>query len=221
MLHHLKSLTDEALAGIGAADSLATLDACVAKYTGKRGSVNAVLRGIGKLDPAERGPVGRAANEARQAIDEAANARRRALTEAAEADLATSEWVDATLPPPAQAPWARTGGTIHPITQLIRRVEDICLGLGFDVLDGNWVEDDDHNFTKLNIPPDHPARDMQDTFLAAGRSSVAHAHQPGADPHHGNGQTAVSSRVDRACVSQRGTGRKPRVHVPPDRGLLR
>lgn len=164
MLDRLDSLTADALRDIAAAADPASLDACVAKFTGKRGAVAEILRGIGKLDPSERGPVGRAANEARAAIDAAAQTRREALVAEAESDLGSSEWVDATLPPPRPAPYARSGGTLHPISQLIRRVEDVCLGLGFDTLDGPWVEDDYHNFTALNIPPDHPARDPIDNF---------------------------------------------------------
>lgn len=160
----IAKLVADAMRTIASAENLAKLKDVVAGYTGKRGAVQEILRGIGKLDPKERGPVGRAANEARQAIDQAADARRTDLVAAAESDLGESEWVDATLPPKGDAAWSRTGGTVHPITQLIRRVEDICLGMGFDVLDGGWVEDDYHNFTALNIPPDHPARDMQDTF---------------------------------------------------------
>jgi phenylalanyl-tRNA synthetase alpha chain len=92
------------------------------------------------------------------------------LEQAREAGLGESEWVDPTLPGPA-----RGGGRLHPVMQVARDLEDIFLGLGFDLLDGPWVEDDRHNFTALNIPPDHPARDMQDTFwLEDGRLLRTH-----------------------------------------------
>jgi len=162
MLDQLHALQEKALGEVRAARDPSTLDAVLSAYLGKHGAVQKVLRSIGSLDPAERGAVGRAANEAKQAIEQTAEARRADLLAAADADLARTEWVDATLPPP-QASGGR-GGTIHPITALIRDMEDVFLSMGFETLDGPWVEDDHHNFGALNIPADHPARDMQDTY---------------------------------------------------------
>jgi phenylalanyl-tRNA synthetase alpha chain len=165
MLDELQSLQARALDEVRAADDTAALDAVRSAWVGKNGRLLQVLRTIGRLPPAERGAVGRAANEARQALEAALEARRATLLEAAEADLAETGWVDATLPPPAAvAASGRTGGTIHPITALVREMEDVFLSMGFQTLDGPWVEDDWHNFGALNIPADHPARDMQDTY---------------------------------------------------------
>src|SRR5207253_4876598 len=85
------------------------------------------------------------------------------LRVAQEGAIAETEWVDATLPGER-----RGGGLIHPVAQMRRELEDVCLSMGFEVLDGPWAEDERHNFEALNIPKDHPARDMQDTFWLEG-----------------------------------------------------
>ncbi len=164
MLERLQALTDEALGLVQGAGDSAALDAVQTAFLGKKGKVQAVLRTIGSLAPEERGPVGKAANAAKVEIESALGERRQALIDAAEGELAETEWVDATLPPPASTGEGRSGGTIHPITTLVRDMDDIFASMGFEALDGPWVEDDYHNFTALNIPPDHPARDMQDTY---------------------------------------------------------
>ncbi|MDJ0521923.1 MAG: phenylalanine--tRNA ligase subunit alpha [Planctomycetota bacterium] len=164
MLDQLQALQAQALDEVRAATDASALDAVQSAFLGKKGQVQQVLRTIGKLDPAERGAVGRGANEAKQAIEAAIQVRRDELIAAADANLAQDQWVDATLPPPKAAQLGGRGGSIHPITALVRDMEEVFLSMGFETLDGPWVEDDHHNFGALNIPPDHPARDMQDTY---------------------------------------------------------
>ncbi|MDF1700152.1 MAG: phenylalanine--tRNA ligase subunit alpha [Planctomycetota bacterium] len=165
MLDELQALEQEALAAVAAAADGPALDAVQSEYVGKKGRLSGVLRTVGSLPPEQRGPVGKAANLARRAVEAAIEARRGDLIAAADANLGETEWVDATLPPPAaRAAAGRLGGTVHPITALVRDMEEIFLSMGFDTLDGPWVEDDRHNFGALNIPADHPARDMQDTY---------------------------------------------------------
>lgn len=164
MLDQLDTLLAEALTAVQAATTPAELDTAVGAFTGKRGSVQGVLRSIGKLPPDQRGPVGQRANEVKRAIDAAAAECRDALIASAEANLGDTEWVDTTLPPPDSYAVDRTRGTIHPVTQVVRELEEVCVGMGLDLLDGPWIEDDEHNFGALNIPADHPARDMHDTF---------------------------------------------------------
>lgn len=159
MLEQIESLRAEGLAAIAAAPDAAALEAALADVLGKKGRLQEVLRQIGRLEPAQRGAIGRAGNEAKQALEAAAQVRREALRSSREADLAATEWVDATWPGARQG-----GGSYHPVSQMCREVEDIFLGMGFELADGPWVEDDWHNFTALNVPPDHPARDLQDTF---------------------------------------------------------
>ena len=162
MLEDLKSLTKTVLDKIEKA-TLSDLDAIQTAFLGKKGKIQEVLRSIGSLPAEERGPTGQAANKVKQLVSSALGERRDDLIARAEADLGESEWVDATLPAP-QATGDRRGGTIHPITALLREVEDVFLSMGFETLDGPWVEDDHHNFGALNIPADHPARDMHDTY---------------------------------------------------------
>lgn len=164
MLEQVQTLQEEGLRAVEEAPDLAALDEAAGRYVGKRGALQDVLRGIGKLPAQQRGPVGQAANAARQAIEAAVAARRAALDAAREAALGDVEALDLTQPAPGEAAWPRLGGTLHPVQQLLRRIEDVCLGMGFDLLDGPWVEDEEHNFTALNMPAGHPARDMQDTF---------------------------------------------------------
>lgn len=163
MLHEVEAMAVAAVRELEAAQSEAAVEEVRQHYLGKKGVVQEVLRGIGRLPAPQRGPIGKAANEVRAAIESAATQRLAALRGAAEAALGETEWVDATLPSFVDG-GLRSGGTLHPVTTLSRQVEDVFLRMGFEVLDGPWAEDEWHNFTALNIPPDHPARDMQDTF---------------------------------------------------------
>ncbi len=166
----IRRLLAEALGQVAACSTAEALKAVEAAVLAPQGPLAQHLRSIPKLAPELRGPLGREANEAKRSIQAALEARRVALEAAREGDLASSEWVDPTLPGEQ-----RGGGRLHPVTQVCRELEDIFLALGFDVLDGPWVEDDWHNFGALNIPPDHPARDMQDTFwLTDGRLLRTH-----------------------------------------------
>jgi len=133
-----------------------------ARYLGKKGKVSDLMKALGKLPPADRPAVGEAANRAKSGIERAVGERLSALAEASLAeDLARV--VDVTLPPRG-APL----GTLHPLTLVRREIEEIFLGLGFAVRTGPWIETEWNNFDALNTPPDHPARDMQDTFFVEG-----------------------------------------------------
>lgn len=170
VLDEIRRLCAEALAAVEAAGDDEALRALESGVLGPEAPLGRHLKSIPRLPPDQRGPVGREANEGKRAIQAALAARRAALEQAREARLADLEWVDPTLPGPV-----RGGGRMHPVMQVCRELEDIFLGLGFDLLDGPWVEDEQHNFTALNIPADHPARDMQDTFwLQDGRLLRTH-----------------------------------------------
>ncbi len=136
--------------------------AAQARYLGKKGRASELMKALGKLPPDERPAVGEAANRAKGAIESLVAARLGALEEAALAgELART--VDVTLPGFGDAL-----GTLHPLTLVRREVEEIFLGLGFEVKTGPWIETEWHNFDALNTPADHPARDMQDTFFVEG-----------------------------------------------------
>ena len=141
------------------ADKSADLEALRIKYLGKKGELTAVLRGMGQLPAEERPVIGQLANDVRAAIEEALSAR---LDEAKEAALRLKlqkETLDVTVPGD-ETPV----GHLHPLTRIQREMEDIFLGMGFSIAEGPEVEYDYYNFQALNIPPDHPARDTQDTF---------------------------------------------------------
>jgi phenylalanyl-tRNA synthetase alpha chain len=130
------------------------------RYLGRKAELTSALRNVGQLPPEERGPAGKAANQIKQAL-EARLERRTAELEASELDRRLAEdRIDVTLPgdPP------RPPGHLHLVSQIRREMEDIFVGLGFAVVEGPEVEYDYYNFTALNHPPEHPARQPGDTF---------------------------------------------------------
>jgi phenylalanyl-tRNA synthetase alpha chain len=149
---------------IASATSAAELEELRVRYLGRRAELTGVLRSIGALPAERRGPVGKQANAVRQALEELLGERATEL-EAGELDARLREdRVDATLPgdPP------RPAGRLHLVSETRREIEDVFVGLGFSVVEGPEVELDHYSFTALNIPPDHPARMMQDTFYFTG-----------------------------------------------------
>jgi phenylalanyl-tRNA synthetase alpha chain len=157
-------IRDEALTDIAAAADSAALEEARVRHTGRRSPLASALSSIGALPPEQRGPVGKAANEARRAV-EAALAERGAEIEAEEmgARLA-AERVDVTLPGDPHPL-----GALNLITQVGREMEEIFLGMGYGIADGPEVEDTWHNFVALNQPLTHPAASLSDTFFLAGR----------------------------------------------------
>jgi phenylalanyl-tRNA synthetase alpha chain len=158
----LSDLQTEILADIAAAGDEAALEAVRVATLGKKGSVSALLSGLGKMTPEERRTEGAAINALKDRVNAALAARRAILKEAAlEARLKT-EAVDVTLPVRARG---LAQGRIHPVTQVMDELAAIFADMGFSIAEGPDIESDDYNFTKLNFPPDHPARDMHDTFF--------------------------------------------------------
>ena len=162
-MQELQKLVDAAAAEIEAAVELAALDAVRVTYLGKKGELTALLKGLSSLSPEERPKAGQAINEAKQVVVAKLNARRGALEAAAlEAKLA-ADAVDVTLPGRGLG----TGGR-HPVSRARLRIEQIFRNAGFGIRSGPEIEDDFHNFTALNIPENHPARAMHDTFYFPG-----------------------------------------------------
>ncbi|HEU4572162.1 MAG TPA: phenylalanine--tRNA ligase subunit alpha, partial [Candidatus Limnocylindrales bacterium] len=155
----LERLRDETLAAIGAAPDVAALDALEVDVLGKKGSLTLVLRGIGQLPPEDRPKVGAVVNPLRARLEEAFGARREALRSGELERRLAQEAVDVTTP---GRPFPR--GTLHPIMETARAIADVFGQFGFVVYEGPEVEDDVTNFQMLNIPPDHPARDLWDTL---------------------------------------------------------
>jgi phenylalanyl-tRNA synthetase alpha chain len=155
----LSILVERALADVGASANLERLDDVRVRLLGKKGQLTEQLKGLGALPAAERPAAGQKINEAKAAIQFAIESRRAALEAAAlDAELAKGA-IDVTLPGRGQEP-----GNLHPVTRTRLRIERIFMRAGFEVATGPEVEDDFHNFEALNIPKNHPARAMHDTF---------------------------------------------------------
>ena len=157
MKETLLKMKEEALAALAAPD--ADLEALRIRYLGKKGELTAALRGMGKLSAEERPVIGQIANEVREAIENELTARAQEQKTAALAARLSAEKLDVTVP--GTVPEI---GHIHPLDRVQRDMEEIFIGMGFDIVEGPEVEYDYYNFQALNIPPDHPARDTQDTF---------------------------------------------------------
>jgi phenylalanyl-tRNA synthetase alpha chain len=168
MIERIEQLREQGQQEIEAATSSDELERLRIRYLGRKAELPQMLRGVASLEPEQRGPVGKAANETRRALERLIEARMQALG-AAELDRRlAADAVDVTLPgTPAQPV-----GRLHVITATMRELEDIFLGLGFTVLDGQEVETVRCNFDALNHSPTHPARAKTDTFYLAGRDDV-------------------------------------------------
>jgi phenylalanyl-tRNA synthetase alpha chain len=159
----LSELERGALARIESAATPEELEAVRVEVLGRKGTLAQISKEMGKLPPPERARVGKLLNSAKQALEAALEAKKARFDEEALRARLDAEWIDLTLPAPGPRP-----GSLHPITQIQNELEDLFVSLGFAVLDGPEVESEYHNFDALNIPQDHPARDMQDTFWLDG-----------------------------------------------------
>ena len=156
----IEQLQSEAQAAIAAAADAAELEALRVRYLGRKAALTGILRGIGQLPADQRGPVGTAGNQAREALERLLEGRRAEL-EAAELEQGlAAEGVDVTLPGTPAVPI----GSRSLLIRTVREIEDVFVGLGYRVMEGPEVELDYYNFTALNHPPGHPARMAQDTF---------------------------------------------------------
>jgi len=158
-LADLTALAQEALAEVAACGDLAALDEARVRWLGKKGALTEQLKALGALPAAERPAAGARINEAKEQLQSAIEARRAALQRADIERKLTAGRIDVTLPGRGEAP-----GALHPVTQARLRIETLFRGAGFEVASGPEIEDDFHNFEALNIPPNHPARAMHDTF---------------------------------------------------------
>lgn len=159
MRDKIDELKRAALAAVAAAETSAELGDIKVRFLGKSGEITSLMKGLGALSKEERPEAGKVLNMARTEIENAIESKlESALRREKEARLA-AEAVDVTLP-------ANTAkrGTLHPITQVREEIVNVFLGMGFSVAEGPEIESDLFNFQLLNVPKDHPARDMQDTF---------------------------------------------------------
>ncbi len=160
MIDQIQRLGEKALAAVESATGVSVLEEIRISILGKKGELSECLRGLAQLSALERPKVGAAANEWKTKIETALSAKKALFDEQALAETLKRETIDLTLP-------ARRHrlGALHPITQTTRRIVEIFSKLGFDLMTGPEVETDYMCFEAVNIPADHPARDMQDTFF--------------------------------------------------------
>ncbi|MBO8138391.1 MAG: phenylalanine--tRNA ligase subunit alpha [Desulfotomaculum sp.] len=160
MEEKLRNLAAEAEHAVKEASTLNELSNLRVKYLGKKGELTSILRGMGSLTPEERPKVGALANEIRSELEVLIAHRMHELKEAEKEQRLAREIIDVTLP---GKPFLI--GNKHPLTKVQEEIENIFLGMGFSIAEGPEVELDYYNFEALNLPKDHPARDMQDTFF--------------------------------------------------------
>ena len=156
----LNKIVSQALDAVSqCADSKSLADARV-RFLGKNGEMTAVMKGMGKLSPEERPQMGKLVNEAREKIENAIAEKDKKIKDEELALKLSAEAVDVTLPSKP----TREVGSVHPLTRIKNEIIDIFKGFGFSVAEGPEIETDYFNFQLMNVPKDHPARDMQDTF---------------------------------------------------------
>ena len=180
----LKELQQEAVSAIAAINTLEELEQLRINYLGKKGQLSQILRGMGKLSPEERPLVGSLANEVKEELQGNLEHQKQALQKAQIEAKLKAETLDVTM-----AGVSRPLGRVHPLNGMIDRILEIFVGLGYTVATGPHMETDYYNFEALNTPPDHPARDMQDTFYLPGgnllrthTSSVQIRHMENREP---------------------------------------
>ena len=156
---NLSGILQQAKDALDAAQKPADLEALRVQYLGKKGELTSQLKQIGSLPPADRPKFGDLVNQVKQELAELINAKKTALDNAELAASIAAEKVDITLPGRGLS-----SGGLHPVSRTMQRIEDIFIAMGFGVAQGPEIEDDFHNFEALNIPAEHPARAMHDTF---------------------------------------------------------
>jgi phenylalanyl-tRNA synthetase alpha chain len=166
----ISQLHAAALASLANAATLEAVEAVRVEALGRKGKLGEISKTFGKLTPEERARLGKLLNAVKQELETQIDARKTAIEAGSLDARLDSEWLDLTIPAPGVRP-----GSLHPVTQVQREIEELFVSLGFAVMDGPEVETEYYNFDALNIPADHPARDMQDTFwLKDGRLLRTH-----------------------------------------------
>jgi phenylalanyl-tRNA synthetase alpha chain len=171
MIEKLDALENEALEALEAVAGKEGLADWRTAYLGRRGKVTEALRAVGTLPSEGRPAYGRRANEVKQALEAAYGAKVESLQQAAQAQSLLADQIDVSLPGRPARP-----GRLHPATRTLREIYRIFAEMGFQVYRSRDVETDDYNFTFLNMPPHHPARDMWDTFYTLTPGVILRTH---------------------------------------------
>jgi len=161
-MQDVTELEGELLGRIAAAGSLEALEAERVAALGRKGRITELMKTLGGMEPEARKAFAAGLNQVKDKVADALNARKDDLGRAALESRLAAERVDVTLPARPEA-----AGRIHPVSQVVDEITEIFAAMGFNISEGPDIEDDFHNFTALNIPPDHPARQMHDTFYLA------------------------------------------------------
>ena len=156
----LEKIRQEALARLQEVREEKELEELNSSVLGRSGSLTGILRTMGQLDKEQRAKLGQASNAVKKELEQAIAERRAKIAQLLQQKAFEKETLDVTEPGIRRQP----SGRLHPMTQTYREIRDALIGMGFTTFHGPEVEYDDFNFTKLNLPKDHPARDMQDTF---------------------------------------------------------
>lgn len=162
MKQKLEEIKSVAIAAIGSAETEQDIESLRVKYLGKKGELTALLKMMGSLSAEERPVMGQLVNEAKAQLETLIGEKKAGLAAAAAEQKLNDETIDITMPAKT-----RSQGGLHPLSSVMNDMIDIFQSMGFDVVDGPEVETDHYNFECLNVPADHPARDMQDTFYLA------------------------------------------------------
>ncbi len=156
----LLSLKEEALRKVSSLEDLEALNKLKTEFLGKKGKLKSVLKSLGKLTPDERKEIGKLANEIKELLEEKLREKESQIKSKILEEKLKTERIDITLPPA----WIDVGAS-HPVMSTLIEISEIFISMGFSVEEGPEVEFEEYNFDMLNIPKDHPARDMQDTFF--------------------------------------------------------
>ena len=162
MEEKIKALKEQMEAALGSVQSKEQLGEFWQSFLGKKGSIADLMKGLGSVPKEERPNVGKTINEFKNQVETRYQEMKNKMDELELAARNKSEQVDITMPAKM-----RPAGGLHPLTVTENEMIDVFAGMGFEIFDGPEIEDDDHNFTRLNVAKNHPARDMQDTFYVA------------------------------------------------------
>jgi phenylalanyl-tRNA synthetase alpha subunit len=208
-VEQVDKLAAQAVEEIREAAGLADLDQLRVRYLGKKGVLTALLKELGRLPPEERPKAGQQVNDAKQQLSVLIEQRQAELAQAEVARKLREERVDVSLP--GRRPLI---GGLHPISQTIDEIIAIFAEMGFSVAEGPDIEDDWHNFTALNIPPEHPARQEMDTFYLPGEKDGAGWC---CAPTPRRCRSAQCCAIRRRCASSRPGGPIDAIPMPPTR----
>ena len=159
----LERIREAALSRLKTADKADVIDAIRVEFLGKKGSLTEILKGMKDVSKEDRPKVGQMVNDTRTMIENALKERQKAIDEMVLRERLKKEVIDVTLPARREKI-----GHLHPNTVVLEELERIFIGMGYEVMEGREIETDYYNFTALNIPEDHPAKDEQDTFYISG-----------------------------------------------------